>query len=442
MFSFINLSVTRPQALKIAKNYLKSELAVDPAQYRHAMAFNGARGSDRYLQRTIGFEKELEFFKEHEFELFSWGIRFFQENEKEQYFVSVSASTGEVLSFVHTVKDSDTRPDQTEKQAKQKAIKFLEEKFNFKKENYIQKANLSKKFDNRTDYSFVWEKKSVFIRWSDKPETGGAKLLIGIKISGNEAMAFYKNSLEIPEEFNRSLSRKSNIGKNFSVLFRILFFSLLTASIFFVIVRRHNLVLHTIKRFGIAITAFMFFVYLINYVNEFEGVLAGYPSTSSFVSYLWRNISNLIVDTFIVTISFLMPFLAGESLHYEESQDKKRGSFLHYINSTFFSRNVFQLILIGYFATIILIGTQSLLFEIGQKYLGVWVEYTWMAQLTASYLPFLTAFIIGIIASFSEEITFRLFSINFGKKIFKSTFIAVLISCVLWGYGHSNPNVV
>jgi len=31
-----------------------------------------------------------------------------------------------------------------------------------------------------------------------------------------------------------------------------------------------------------------------------------------------------------------------------------------------------------------------------------------------------------------------LFSINFGKKIFKNTFLAVLAASLLWGYAHSN----
>ena len=115
----------------------------------------------------------------------------------------------------------------------------------------------------------------------------------------------------------------------------------------------------------------------------------------------------------------------------------KTGSFLHNLTSTLFSKNVAQLIALGYLVAIIMIGLQALAFEFGQRYLGVWVEYTWMVQLSSSYWPFLSAFLLGIIASASEEVSFRLFAINVGKKFFKSTVIASLVASILWGYGHS-----
>jgi hypothetical protein len=80
---------------------------------------------------------------------------------------------------------------------------------------------------------------------------------------------------------------------------------------------------------------------------------------------------------------------------------------------------------------------QSAIFELGKKYLGVWVEYTWLADFSESYFPFFTVFVVGANAAFSEELTFRLFSINLGKKFLKNTFLAVLIPALIWGFGHS-----
>ena len=84
-----------------------------------------------------------------------------------------------------------------------------------------------------------------------------------------------------------------------------------------------------------------------------------------------------------------------------------------------------------------MIGLQSLAFEFGQRHWGVWTEQAWMAQMTGCYLPFLTAFIVGASAGLSEEISFRLFSISLGKRWFKNTLVAVIISSIVWGFGHT-----
>lgn len=435
--SFINLSIDKPSALKIAKDHLADEKGIDLTPYRHAVVFSVARSPDQYLQKAIGFEEELKFFKEHHYELFFWNVRFFEENKVEEYRVSVSAASGEITGFSHKIEESAPRPEQDEETAKKKVIAFLQNKFQFNPENYILHSNFSKSHDNRTDYSFSWEKKGVFVRWSEEEDTGGAKLLTGARISGDEILAYNKMSLQIPSQFRRYISREKNVGRNLSILFRIVFFALLTSSIFFVVVRRNNLVMHATKRFCITITVIIFALNVVSYFNNFESILYRYPTTSSFISYLWRHITHFLMDTFIVTISILMPCLAGESLRYEVSPDKRERSFLHYILSTTLSRNISWSIVLGYCVAVIMVGIQSAAFEFGQKYLGVWVEYSWMAQLSSSYFPFLAAFILGFVASSTEEIAFRLFSINFGKKFLKNTFLAVLAASIIWGYGHS-----
>ncbi len=436
-FAFIDLSVDKNTAFQVAEKYLSEELQVDTTQYRHATAFIGNINADRYLQKAMGFNKSLEFIEKHDFEYFFWRVRFYKENEIEQYRVTVSAATGEITNFTHSILATEARDEITQTQAQEKSVEFLKKKFQFNPDDYILHSHFEKKHDNRTDFSFVWEKKGVYIPWSDEPNTGGAKLLVGTKVSGDEILTFNKMSLDIPQEFHVYLARLKTVGTNLAVVFRMLFFLLLTSSIFYVVVRRNDLVMHTTKKFCVGITLFIFFLNLLTYFNEFESVLYNYRPTSSFSSYLWRSMTQFIMDTFIVTISILMPCLAGESLHYETLREKKEGSFLHFILSSFQSRKISSLILLGYFVAIIMIGIQSFAFEFGQRYLNVWVEYTWMAQLSSSFFPFLTAFILGFVAGSTEEICFRLFSISFGKKFLKSTVLAVLFSSLLWGYGHS-----
>ena len=434
--AFIDLSVTRQEAQEYARTYLR-DLGVDPTPYKQATVFIGAGHADRYLQKAMGFRDTLQFCRDHELEFFLWKTRFYKENEKEEYRVTVSAKSGEVTSFRHVIKDNDARTEQSESQAKKKAVAFLKQSFQFDPDDYELHSNLSKKRKNRTDYTFVWEKKGIYIPWSEEPETGGAIVLTGVTLSGDEILVFNKNGLQIPDEFNRHIASKKAVGHNLAILFRLAFFAILTSAIFYVVVRLNNLIMHSVKHFCVGLTLFIFVLKISAFLNSFEGVLFHYSSTSSFVSYLWRVITKYFMDTFIVTISILMPCLAGESLHHEIFPEKRAGSFLYYLRTSFLTRKVSFSIVLGYLVAVIMIGIQSAVFEFGQRYLGVWVEHMWMAQLSGSYFPFIGAFILGFVASSTEEIAFRLFSISLGRKFLKSTFWAVLLASIIWGYGHS-----
>jgi hypothetical protein len=84
-----------------------------------------------------------------------------------------------------------------------------------------------------------------------------------------------------------------------------------------------------------------------------------------------------------------------------------------------------------------MLGFQAVLFYFGHKYLGVWREWVKLTHLSSSYLPFLSAFVIGASASLNEEIIYRLFGISWAKKYFKNIILAVLIPSLVWGFGHS-----
>ncbi|MFH1360805.1 MAG: CPBP family glutamic-type intramembrane protease [Candidatus Omnitrophota bacterium] len=437
-FSFVELAIDRKEATNIAKAFLTDKRGIDPSAFQDVAVFTGDHAADQYLQKTLGIKKEREFLAQHDFDLFLWVVRFFRENEKEEYRLSVSASTGEITSFKHIIADTDKREDISQDQARLIASNFLKTTFPFNPEDYTQQAQQASKLENRTNYSFNWEKKDVRIPWSQEPESGNAKLLRGATVSGDEVLSFYKNQLQIPEKYNRTLAKQRTVGDNISIVFHVLYVVILTAGTFFVIARRNHLAMHKAKNFMIGLAVVLFALSLLDYANEPQNILFHYPTTSSMTSYLYRMISTIILVTFYVTIAILMPGLSGESLHHEMLPEKKRGSFLFYINSTFFSNRIFSLVTLGYLTFIIMLGIQSIAFHFGRQYLGVWTERAWMTQLSSSALPFLAAFIIGVKASFIEEITFRIFAISWIRKISKSLLVAVAVSSIIWGFGHSH----
>ena len=163
-----------------------------------------------------------------------------------------------------------------------------------------------------------------------------------------------------------------------------------------------------------------------------------YDTTSSLNSFVWRKSLENIVPSLLLTVAMIIPAMAGESLRMEVRKEAKEASFLHFIYSSFFTRRVASLILIGYFVALIMFGLQSSLFELGRNTFGVWNEQSWQSQFMTSHFPFLTALVHSLKSSLLEEFLYRLFAIHFFLKIFKRPSIAIVLSALLWGFAHTN----
>ncbi len=444
-YSLANLSVTRSQALRIARDYLQKEKGVNVQTFRSATVFLVDDESDRYLQKALGFKKELEFLHENEFELFFWLVRFFRENTKEEYRLTISSATGEITAFTHLIEETESRPFIDKETAKMRAAIFLERKFGVHLEDYQSSGEVQRHLDNRTDYAFAWQKKGISLAWDHAAPhpaaSGRAELLMGATLSGDEIITFSKNKLDIPDQFNRYLSKLSYAGRNYTLLFRIFNMLLITASIYYVVLRRHHLIMHSTKKFYFLLAVGLFLLNLLNELNDLQIILFQFNTTSSLNSYLWRYSIEILLQTFFITIGFPLTCLAGESLRFEVFREKREGSFLYYLSRGFLNRNVFAKINLGYLVAIIMIGLQSLILEIGHRFWGVWMEHSWKTQFTSSYLPFVSAFVLGAMASLYEETTFRMFAISLGKKFFKNAVIAGAVASIIWGFGHTGYNI-
>ena len=166
-------------------------------------------------------------------------------------------------------------------------------------------------------------------------------------------------------------------------------------------------------------------------------LLYGYRTAQSLGSYIGNYLVTVIFNILFLSMAFMLPGLSGESLLKEAYPGRQEISFFHFINSAFFCRSLSKVIILGYLVFFVLIGLQAVLFTLGQKYLGVWVERIMLVEMSSAYLPFLAALAIGFRASFDEEILFRLFGISLGKKYIKNTVLAVIATSFIWGFGHS-----
>ena len=434
--AFVDLSVDKDKALKKANEYLISK-GVDTGKYNKAIVLGHDFWVDRYLQKTLGSSKEEEFIKKYNYDLFYWSIRFFIENQKEEYTVKISSKSGEVVWFAHLIEDTEKRTTLEKEIARQMAKDFLVQKFGINFSEYDIHEEQAKKFQNRTDYVFSWERKDVSIPWKDKTGDSVAKLLFGATVSGNEIRSFYKNGLDIPEKFKRYVQRQLTFGDLLAKISFLLLFFWIIWSVTNIITRKNDVLIKRPWRLFLFIGIILFILQLLYSINNFSEILFQYPTSSSLVSFLGNTWIMLIMNAIFINLLIVLLGISSEYLRYEIYPDKKKSSFLYYLNSTIFSRDIAKSILFGYLLFIIFLGLQSILFCLGQKLLGVWVDKIKLTSLSSSYLPFLAAFIIGSQASLREEIIYRMFGISWLKKYIGSSILAIIISSLIWGFGHS-----
>jgi membrane protease YdiL (CAAX protease family) len=383
----------------------------------------------------VGVVAEEEFIKQHNYELFSWAARFFKEFQKEEYVLYLSPKTGDIIHFNHKIEDIEPRETLQKDIAKAKVGDFLKNTYGLNLAEYEFNEEKIKSFDKRTDYSFSWKKKGVFIPW--KNGQGTAKLLCGATISGTEIRNFYRSELDIPEKFSRYIEKQLAFGAYLSSFSYVFFLILLVLSIYLLVKKRQEVSLRIVKNWFIYLAGFIYIINIAYVLNNLQLVLNGYPTSVSMSTYIGLYLLQSMMCVLFLSLNFTIPGMVGETLQQEILPQRRASSILHYIKSTFCNRGMARAITLGYLLFVILLGAQSAIFALGQKYMGVWKEWITLTQFSSARIPLLTAFAIGITASLTEEIVFRLFGISWGKKYLKNTVLAVVLSSLIWGFGHT-----
>jgi hypothetical protein len=433
-FAFMRLSFSKQQACLAAENYLLAK-GVDITKYTKAVVFEADEEFNRFLQHATGLKGEEDFISQHDFDLFFWKIRFFKELEQQEYVIYTSPRTGKIIGFTHLIEGLEYRLDLGRDVAKRNSELFLKNNFNIDLEKYDFHAEKIKRYENRTEYSFSWEKKGVYVPW--KQGQGGAKLLVEVTVAGDEIRKFYKNDLELPDKFLRYVENQLVLGEYLYRIFYFLLLGLLACSISIALRRKQNFVPRLTKKWYYYVSGFLVVINVVDIFNNLQNIIMVYPTSANLSSFLGLSIMKVLFNVSFLTLSFIMPGIAGESICSEVFPKNKYSVFFSYIKSGFFNRGMASPILLGYIIWIMMLGMQAVIFYFGQRFLGVWREWHTMTDLSSSCIPLLSMFVISVTASLKEEIIFRLFGISLAKKYLKNSILAIVVISFIWGMGHS-----
>ena len=313
-FKSINLSLDKKEALVRAQNYLVSR-GVNPKEYLRSIVFYSDDWTDIYLQKTVGVAAEEEFIKQHNYELFSWAARFFKEFQKEEYVLYLSPKTGDIIHFNHKIEDIEPRETLQKEIAKAKVGDFLKNTYGLNLAEYEFNEEKIKSYDKRTDYSFSWKKKGVFIPW--KNGQGTAKLLCGATISGTEIRNFYRSELDIPEKFSRYIEKQLAFGEYLSSFSYVFFLILLVLSIYLLVKKRQEVSLRIVKNWFIYLAGFLYIINIAYVLNNLQLVLNGYPTSISMSTYIGLYLLQSMMGVLFLSLNFTIPGMVGETLQQE-----------------------------------------------------------------------------------------------------------------------------
>jgi hypothetical protein len=437
-FRIVDLSVDRNAAIKEAEAYLRRS-GVATEGYLRAAVFESDRNADAYLQKQLGRKGEEEFILKQGYELFSWKVRFFKEQIKEEYVVRVSPRAARVIGFSHLIDDIEARETAGKEEAKKIAEEFLGRQGGLMMQNYLFHEEKARRYEHRTDYSFSWEDKGVSIPW--KKGEGVALLLAGATVSGNEITEFYVSRLDMPEKFRRYMQNNFLFGAYLYSFYMLFLTALIGCAAAAVITKLHSVEMLAAARVFLWLGAFSFLISLASVWNNISRVIMEYPTTSrlsSFIGLYWTGIG---IRGSLFSLLFIVPGLAGEALRGYALPGNRRASLAYYLRSGFFNRGVARSIVFGYLLCCILIGVQAIAFQLGYRYLGVWKEWFRLTEFSSEYLPLLGAFAVAFLAALGEETIFRLFGITWAKTVFKNTAFAVFLTAAIWGLGHSGSEI-
>jgi len=419
----IDFRITRGEAEALATAFLVQH-GYDPAPYRKVTTFGYDDEAKVYLERELGLEA-VNRLTRTDTPIWRWDTRFFRPQQQEEFSVSFSPS-GRFAGFFHEIEETRPGASLSQQEARVLAERFLETAQPLPMERYrpIEAQTTDRK--NRTDHSFTWERIGF--------TAGEATCRITVVIYGDR-VGEYGEFLKIPEAWQRDYTRLRSRNELSQYIASIGMTGFVIALIFVFLRELPGRRLRW--GFGVRSGVFLAIVSVALTFNLLPLALTQYETTQSLETFYSSIVLSATISAGGWFLFITLINTTGSHLYREHYPDRLSPEWLfsgralrtgEYVSSS----------LIGYLIPCVMLGYITAFYLIAGKF-GAWspagVDYTDMASTS---LPWLYPLSIGLQASLFEEGLFRLFAIPFLQRYLKSTFWAVLIPAVCWGFLHSS----
>jgi hypothetical protein len=421
----VNFSVSRDEALQRAQKFVTG-LGENVSSYQSAIIFDVDDNAKTYLERELGLQQANQLMSST-LHIWYWNVRFFKPQQEEEFHVYVTPA-GEIAGYTHKVEES--RADATLDRAAAQAVaqKFVAGKLgaDLSAWDFLPEELNSEKRPKRLDWSFTWEKHGF--RAKDAPYR------LKVSLQGDR-IGSSQEFLRVPEEWERNYKRLRSGNDTLAAAFIVPYILLIAVATWLGIslARRGQTGWGAALKLGAVVALVLFFMQL----NEWPLSRMEYDTNSPYGSFVFKQFMNALLFGLGSALMVVLVLPAGEPLYRVSQPDRLRlGKVLSL--RALRSKEFFSSAIVGLSMAAAHIGYIVCFYMIAAHY-GAWApqELNYENSVGTDF-PWISGAAIGLLASTSEEFTFRLFAIPLLSRLTRSRWVAIIVPAFLWSFLHSN----
>lgn len=426
----VNFTVSRDEALQRAQKFLNG-LGENVSGYQSAIIFD-VDDNDKtyhaktYLERQLGLQQANQLMSST-LHIWYWNVRFFKPQHEEEFGVRVTPG-GEIVGYTHAVEESRAGATLDRAAAQAAAQSFLANKVgaDLSAWDFLPEEINSEKRSNRLDWSFTWEKHGF--RAKDAPYRLRVSLQ-GDRIGGS------REFLRVPEEWERKYKRLRSGNDTLAAAFIVPYILLIAVATWLGIslTRRGQTGWGAALKLGAVVAVVLFFMQL----NDWPLSRMQYDTNAPYGSFVFKQFMSALLFGLGSALMVVLVLPAAEPLYRFSQPDRLRlGKVLSL--RALRSKEFFSSAIIGLSMAAAHIGYIVCFYLIAAHY-GAWApqELNYENSVGTNF-PWISGAAIGLLASTSEEFTFRLFAIPLLTRLTRSRWVAIIVPAFLWSFLHSN----
>ncbi len=422
----LRLSVTRAEAVGIARDFLWQERGELPAGYRHAVTFDVYYQDKACLEQTLGLERANDVLQT-EGMVYRWTVRWFKPGEQEECSVELDPD-GRLLSYFRYLPDDAPAPESSRPQ--EIAREFVQRVAGIDVGAYDLQDSYQEPLPNRTEYGYTWERPDL--------QLGEAKQRLSIVVTGDEVV-YFDRFLWTPESFGHRFAKEQEKGDLLSTIASGLTAVLAVVGLVAIVRGLRRRTLHW--RASLPIAAALAAVSLANELNALPLSYAYFDVSQTEFSFLLDKllyIASALAGGFVVVVGLVA---AAEWVNRSAWPAGLPVSYW-FTRSGIGSRSGLRRLALGYVLALVHLAYVALFYFASGRYMGAWlpaeVPYD---DLHSTAVPWIYALLIGLAPAVSEEFVFRVLAISWLKRLLRREWLAILIPAILWGFLHCDyPN--
>ena len=421
----LNFRLDREQAYQAAEAYLH-RLDYDLTEYESAQVFSHASLPQIFLERTLGLAEANRLVREW-ISVWYWHIRYFKPLQKEELRVRIDPG-GRIVGFTHSILESDEGTSLSEEDARHIAEAFLTDVQGFSLDAYesIEASSIDR--PKRRDHTFTYRKRDFVVG-----DDGHYRLRVTVQ---GDRIGSFAEYLKVPETFSRDYRETraragllAKVAGGFSFALAIAMIVVLVRKY-----RQRTLTWRVAVSIGILVGA----ASLLGSINGYPLSLFGYDTMQSYVSFILNFIFTGLLGAAVMALIVAVCGTAGGAAAQgvrDWSNPLERVSLRRWRSAGFA-----RVTLVGYGLAFAHLGYVTLFYILGNDYLGVWspAAMTQYSNAYSTYLPWIYPLLTGLVAATMEEFLFRLVAISLLLRWFKKSWLALLVSAVVWAFLHAD----